>query len=141
MVVSEYRRRVEFGDCDPAQIVFYPNYFAWFDQATWRLFAKVGLTPEVLRAQYNFAGFPILDAGSKFLAPSRPFDEVVIESRVATWSDKTFVVAHKITNGTTVAVEGQETRIWCEPHPDDPKRLKARSIPKAIVEKLGGTGA
>lgn len=138
MVVSEYRRQVEWGDCDPAHIVFYPNYFAWFDEATWRLFASVGLSPDVLRTQFAFAGFPIGDARAKFMAPSRAFDEVVIESHVATWRDKSFDIVHRIKNGPTLAVEGQETRIWCEAHPDDPKRLKARPVPRAVVEKLGG---
>ena len=30
------RFTVEFGDCDPAQIVFYPNYFRWMDAASLR---------------------------------------------------------------------------------------------------------
>lgn len=25
---------VGFGDCDPAGIVYYPNFFRWFDEAT-----------------------------------------------------------------------------------------------------------
>ena len=25
---------VEFGDCDPAQIVFYPNFLRWMDAAS-----------------------------------------------------------------------------------------------------------
>jgi 4-hydroxybenzoyl-CoA thioesterase len=125
MVINEYRRRIEFGDCDPARIVFYPRYFAWFDEATWRLFESVGLPPDVLRSQFGFAGFPIAEAKSKFLAPSRFFDEIVI-------------VIHRVKNGGTLAVEGMETRIWCEPHPDDPARLKAQPVPRPIVEKLGG---
>jgi acyl-CoA thioesterase FadM len=28
---------VQFGDCDPAGIVFYPNYLAWFDAAFGRM--------------------------------------------------------------------------------------------------------
>ena len=31
---------VEFGDTDPATIVFYPHFFRWFDAGAWRLFAK-----------------------------------------------------------------------------------------------------
>lgn len=138
MVVNQYRRRVEFGDCDPARIVFYPRYFAWFDEATWRLFESVGLPPDVLRSQFGFAGFPIAEAKSKFLAPSRFFDEIVVESHVETWRDKSFDVIHRVKNGGTLAVEGMETRIWCEPHPDDPTRLKAKPVPRPIVEKLGG---
>ena len=34
--------RVEWGDCDPADIVFYPNYFRWFDAASWNLFEVAG---------------------------------------------------------------------------------------------------
>ena len=34
---------VGWGDCDPAGIVFYPNYFRWFDDASWRLFEAGGL--------------------------------------------------------------------------------------------------
>ena len=138
MVINEYRRRVEFGDCDPARIVFYPRYFAWFDEATWRLFASVGLSPDVLRTHYAFAGFPIVEAKAKFLAPSRFFDEIVIESHVETWRDKTFDIVHRVKNGGTPAVEGMETRIWCEPHPDDPARLKAKPVPRAIADKLSG---
>ncbi len=138
MFVNQYRRRVEFGDCDPARIVFYPRYFAWFDEATWRLFHAVGFPPDVLKAQLGFAGFPIGEAKAKFLAPSRFYDEVVIESHVATWRDKSFDVVHRIKNGDALAVDGMETRIWCEAHPDDPARLKAKPVPRAIVEKLSG---
>lgn len=137
-VVGEYRRRVEWGDCDPAQIVFYPNYFAWFDEATWRLFAKVGLSPDVLKSQYRFGGMPIGEAKAKFTGPSRFFEDIVIESHVAAWRDKSFDVVHRIKNRDIQVVEGMETRIWCEPHPDDPTRLKARPVPAEIVRKLGG---
>jgi len=136
MFVNQYRRRVEWGDCDPALIVFYPNYFAWFDEANWRLFAAAGFSPEVLKAQYGFAGFPIGEAKAKFTGPSRFFDEVVIESHVAIWRDKSFDVVHRIKNGDVPVVEGMETRIWCGPHPDHPGRLKAQPVPRAIVDKF-----
>ena len=28
---THYRVRIEFGDCDPAGIVFYPNFQRWID--------------------------------------------------------------------------------------------------------------
>ena len=34
---------VEFGDCDPAQIVYFPNFFRWFDAATFHFFRECGL--------------------------------------------------------------------------------------------------
>lgn len=138
MVIHRYTRQVEWSEVDPAKIVFYPRYFAWFDEGTWRLFASVGFTPDVLERDFAFAGMPILDAKSKFLGPSRFFDEVTVESHVADWRDKTFDVVHRVINAGQVTAEGMETRIWCEWRPDDPKKLKAKSVPKVIVDKLSG---
>ncbi len=138
MVVNRYQCRVQWGDCDPADIVFYPNYFAWFDEATWALFESVGLSRKILKEEHRFAGAPLLEAKSKFLLPSRFQDELMIESHVAVMREKTLDIVHRVMNGGKLAVEGQETRAWCEPHPEDPKRLKAQPIPQAIVEKLKG---
>src|SRR5215813_13914659 len=35
--------QIEWGDCDPAQIVYFPRYFAYFDSCTTALFKKAGL--------------------------------------------------------------------------------------------------
>ncbi|HWO35815.1 MAG TPA: hypothetical protein VNO32_44045 [Candidatus Acidoferrum sp.] len=35
---------IEWGDCDPAQIVFYPRYLAYFDACATALFKKAGLS-------------------------------------------------------------------------------------------------
>ena len=42
-LMSVHEITVEWGDCDPAGIVYYPSYFKWFDQGTYRLFLKAGL--------------------------------------------------------------------------------------------------
>jgi acyl-CoA thioesterase FadM len=38
-----YRQRVEFGDCDPAQVAYYPNFFLWLDRSTHALFETAGV--------------------------------------------------------------------------------------------------
>ena len=32
MAVFSMDQQVSFGDCDPAEIVFYPNFFRWVDR-------------------------------------------------------------------------------------------------------------
>ena len=34
MLTNRRTVRIEWGDCDPAGIVFYPRYFAMFDHST-----------------------------------------------------------------------------------------------------------
>ena len=42
-IISRKTIRIEWGDCDPAQIVYFPRYFAYFDACTTALFLKAGL--------------------------------------------------------------------------------------------------
>ena len=36
---------VEFGDCDPAAIVWFPNFFRWIDAASRHFFVQCGVLP------------------------------------------------------------------------------------------------
>ena len=125
--------RVEWGDCDPARIVFYPNYFRWFDIACRHLFETVGGGWEQLFDAHGAVGIPLVAASSRFHSPARFGDVLEIESRVDGWTQKAFTVAHVVRNGGEVSVEGEETRCWCVADPDDPQRLRAAPIPEAVL--------
>ena len=43
--VVTYTVRVEFGDCDPARIVWFPNFFRWIDAASRHFFLQCGVPP------------------------------------------------------------------------------------------------
>jgi len=60
---------IGWGHCDPAKIVFYPNYFIWFDQSAHHLFDKAGANMGDLMDQYGVVGLPIVDAHAEFLYP------------------------------------------------------------------------
>ena len=79
---------VEWGHCDPARIVFYPNYFFWFDQATRHLFDRAGFSYEVMLDEYKTVGLPLVDAHAEFLAPTRFGDEIEVTSHVSEWRRK-----------------------------------------------------
>ena len=51
---------VAWGHCDPANIVFYPNYFIWFDQSSHLLFDKVGANMSSLTKEFGVVGLPIV---------------------------------------------------------------------------------
>ena len=128
--------KVGWGDCDPAEIVYYPNYYRWFDDATHELFRSVGLDIGALYKQYNVVGMPLAESSARYLLPCRFGDLLQIESRVTSWQRKVLIVAHTLTNDGNVAVEVTETRIWGLRHPDDPTRLKAGVIPDEIRRRF-----
>jgi 4-hydroxybenzoyl-CoA thioesterase len=123
---------VHWGDTDPASIVFYPNYFSWFDESARLFFDSVGLSWEMLMEKHGIAGLPIVEAKAKFLSPSMFRDEIVVESQITEWNDKTFKISHAVLNKGKLAVEGYEIRAWVVRLAEDPSRLKAVPIPAEI---------
>ena len=52
---------IEWGDCDPAGIVYFPRYFEWFDGCTAALFESVGLPKQTLISRFGILGIPVVD--------------------------------------------------------------------------------
>jgi len=128
--VSE--RLVEFADCDSAGIVFYPNFYGWFDRGTERLFAHRGLTYEVMRETHGVVGLPLLESSAKYRRPCRLGEGVRVESRVEVWREKIFIVKHEVYCEQELAVEGQETRAWAMLASTSPFTMRAARIPESV---------
>lgn len=137
---SFIRATVAFGDCDPAQMIYYPNYFRWFDQATWNLLETAGFPWETLHADYGVAGLPAVEVDAKFLLPVKWRDRLVFETSVRRIGRSSFQVGHTVRKDEGVCVEAHEVRVWARPHPEDPKRLKGFPIPPEVVERLRAPG-
>jgi 4-hydroxybenzoyl-CoA thioesterase len=139
MIKNTIKILVEWGHCDPARIVFYSNYFFWFDQGTRHLFDKVGLGFEVMLDEYKTIGLPLVDAHAEFLAPTRFGDEIEITSHVSEWRRKTLVVSHEISNNGSAVVRGTEVRVWAATDPDDSRKLQSMEIPPEFRTRLDAT--
>jgi 4-hydroxybenzoyl-CoA thioesterase len=129
--------RIEWGDCDPAGIVYYPRYFAMFDHSTTLLIEQaLGLRKRDIREQYALDGHPVVDARARFLVPTRYGDDVVIETSVADVRGSSLDLRHRLTKDGVLAVEGFETRVWVVRDPARPGRFKAKAIPDEMRAKL-----
>ena len=123
---------VEWGDCDPANIVFYPRYFAWFNESTGRHFAAAGLPkPELLR-RYDVVGFPMVDTSARFHVPSSHGDEVKIETKITRFGRSSFDVEHRLFRHDVLAVEGFEKRVLVA-NAEQGKGLRSFEIPKEVI--------
>ena len=127
---------IEWGDCDPAGIVYYPRYFVHFDNATVALFAAAGLPKHEMVKTYDIVGIPMVDTRAKFTIPSRWGETITIESRIAAWRGSSFDVEHKVYKGDALVIEAWETRVWVGRHPDDPYKIKGRPVPDAVKARF-----
>lgn len=137
MLTTRRKIRIEWGDCDPGGIVYFPRYFEFFDACTSGLFEAVGLPKALLIKTYDIVGIPVVDVRASFSVASRFGDEVEIETSIPEWGRSSFRVKHRLLRGKTLAVEGWEKRVWVGKHPGDPDALKSRPIPRELIGRFG----
>jgi 4-hydroxybenzoyl-CoA thioesterase len=131
------RVRIEWGDCDPMGIVFFPRYLAMFDDSTHYLFERaLGINKFNAMLVYDFAGMPLVDVRARFLLPSRFGEDVDIESKVGEFRRSSFVVEHRLRKGDALAVECFETRVWIRRHPDDPNAMQSQPVPEEVKARF-----
>ena len=139
MAPLTFRRQltVEWGDCDPAGIVFNPRFFEFFDASSWLLFeTALGVKQQEIASTYGIVGIALVDARANFLKPIKFGDTIEIASRVSEFRRSSFDVEHRISIGEELAVEGGETRVWAMRSADDPEKIAATTIPKDVIAKF-----
>lgn len=128
--------RIEWGDCDPAGIIFFPNYFRIFDHSTAMLFeAVLGMTKLEMFKNLEFTGWPLVRTQAKFIKPTRFGDDVTVISTV-TFGRSSFEVEHKLSLDGDLCAECSEKRVWTVR--DAEGRLKSHPVPAKVLERFNG---
>jgi YbgC/YbaW family acyl-CoA thioester hydrolase len=104
---------IEWGDCDEAGVVFYPNYFYWFDCTFQRLLRDRGLSQRELMRRFGVVT-PRLDAGARFRRPATYDHTLQIEAVVESWEAKRFRLAYKLSVDDRAVADGFEVRAWAK---------------------------
>ena len=128
--------RVAFGDCDPANIVYFPNFYRWLDQATHELCEAAGYELTRVRRDLGWVGFPLAEAGARFHRPATINDSLRIETRVREWRRRMFLLDHRILRDDLLLVEGWQTRFIGVHLADQGGRLGAMVIPGQFLDAV-----
>ena len=129
---------VTFGDCDPAGIVFFPNFSRWMDTASLSFFMQCGVPPwRELERTRGIVGTPLLEINTKFIKSATYGETLVVATHVEEWRAKVVVQLHRITRaradgGQDLICEGREVRTFVTRDPQDRDRLRAIAVPEDI---------
>jgi 4-hydroxybenzoyl-CoA thioesterase len=128
---------IEWGDCDPAGLVYSPRYFAYFEQGTTQLFRHaLGVNKREWMKAYGSAGFALVKVTSNFLLPCRFGDALKAEATLMEFRRSSFDVRHRLFKAGELAVEGTETRVWTVRDPANPERIRGEPLPAEVLEKF-----
>jgi 4-hydroxybenzoyl-CoA thioesterase len=125
--------RIEWGDCDPAGIIFYPRYFEIFDASTAALFERaLGMTKFEMFKNLEFAGWPLVKTHARFLKPTRFGDDVTVDTSI-TFGRSSFEIEHKLSLKGELCAACSEKRVWTI---RDANGLKSHPIPQSVLAKF-----
>ncbi|MEM8794601.1 MAG: thioesterase family protein [Pseudomonadota bacterium] len=129
MMSFESTRHVDWGDCDAAGIVFYPNYFRWMDSVFHEMTRSLGFDQNSLPG-FGIHATPLIDVGAQFHAPVSHGNELVVTACITRLGRSGFTVRYRFSTTDQRVAEGHENRVCITS--DDQGRLSKIDIPDGI---------
>jgi hypothetical protein len=81
MPVSETRIRVRYAETDQMGIVYYANFFIWFEVGRVELLRQLGFHYKQMEIDDN-CHIPVVEANCRYKSPARYDDELLLETRM-----------------------------------------------------------
>ena len=136
---TTYSVDVAFGDCDPAGIVFFPNFLRWMDTASLSFFMQCGVPPwrDLVKTR-GIVGAPLLEINTRFHKAATYGETLTITTHVEEWRNKVIVQLHRVTRAgkdgaaDDLICEGREVRAFVQRDANDRDRLRAIPVPEDI---------
>lgn len=133
-----YSITVQFGDCDPAAIVWFPNFYRWIDAASRHFFVQCGVPRwEETTHTLGIIGTPLVDSKASFSKTASYGDVLDIAVTIPEWRGKSFVQSYRITRANPGGAEPDlimtcdEVRIFAARR-EDGKGIRAVPAPESI---------
>ena len=123
--------RVIYADTDAGGVVYYANYFRWFEAGRREILRGLGIDYKALHNKGILV--PVVEAHCNYYKPARYDDIVAVETRIIEIKDKTIKFENKVfrKDNNELLVEGYTINIFI-----DSKKMKSMEIPKYVRVKL-----
>ena len=114
-------KKIRFHHCDPAGIVFYPQFFYLLHEAQEDFFAHIGFAQhKMIDAGY---GVPIVDLKTRFLGMCRHGDEVDITLALSKIGNSSLMMSYEIMGDGQVKLRASGVVVYSKVPDGKPQRL------------------
>jgi len=127
--ITEYR--VIYGDSDPFDVVYYANYFDFFERGRTELFRSLGLTYKDIASQGIF--LPVSETYCKYHRSARYDDLLLIETSLTYLKRVSIRFDYKIHSKEPEALVAEGYTV----HGFVDREGKIRRAPQAVLETIG----
>lgn len=128
-----YVRLLQWSECDPAGIIFFPHYARWMVDGVNLMFLALGIDPNGKTEDGAVRGLPSTGFSMSFSSPAVLHDELVHEITLTRLGTKSLAFKHRILRGEVCVAEADETRVWAQ---SDASGLRTVVIPDDVRSLL-----
>lgn len=125
------RLRVRFAETDAMQVVYYAEYFVWFEVARTELFRSIGMPYSVISRKRGFHT-PVVQAHADYKSSAKYDDEVAVRVWASKVGSSSVRLDYEVTKrpGKEVLCTGHTVHVFIG------KDGKPREIPADIRKKF-----
>lgn len=111
--------RVRYAETDQMGVVYYANFFVWFEIGRVEVLRSVGLAYSQMEKEHKLI-LPVIDASCRYKSPAKYDDEILIETRPALLRGSVLKFAYRIlraaANGAEAELlaEGETVHVVCD---------------------------
>lgn len=135
MLTVVAQRLIEWGDCDPAGIVYNPNIMSFFDHGATLLYKAAGWSKEDMVRQFGIIGCPVIKNSAEYKRPIRYDEWVEVITSVREVGRTSFSLNHEINHNGTICAVGNSKRVWAVVD-ELSRRIRSQEIPETVRQKF-----
>jgi acyl-CoA thioester hydrolase len=114
MPVSQTRIRVRYAETDQMGVVYYANYFIWFEIGRVELLRQLGFQYKEMETEDD-CHIPVVDATCRYKSPARYDDELLLETSVLALRRTVLKFGYRLlrpeNDALTLLAEGETTHV------------------------------
>ncbi|MDQ1910020.1 thioesterase family protein [Paenibacillus sp. GD4] len=102
--------RVRYQETDQMGVVYHANYLNWFEIGRTEMIRQLGMPYG--RIEENGLLLPVVEAELKFHAPAKYDDEIIMKTRIASYTNVRLEFQSEVRRGEELLVSGGTRHIW-----------------------------
>jgi acyl-CoA thioester hydrolase len=136
MSVSQTRIRVRYAETDQMGVVYYANFFIWFEVGRVELLRQLGFHYKQMEIDDN-CHIPVVEANCRYKSPAHYDDELVLETRILELRRSIIKFGYRLLRpekeASTLLAEGETTHLTVD-RSMRPVRLPQKYV--AVLEQF-----
>ena len=136
MPVSQTRIRVRYAETDQMGVVYYANFFIWFEIGRVELLRQLGFQYKEMEIDDD-CHIPVVEANCRYKSPARYDDELLLETTVLALRRTVIKFGYRLfrleNQALTLLAEGETTHVTVD------RRMHKVPLPKkyaAVLEQF-----